>query len=328
MRLTLTFLSCLLCSILFSQVEFPDNSFGDHGIVMNGFVYGSSIRAITMQKDLKIIAAGNNGHYFVVARYKPDGTLDSSFGSDGAVETLVPGLVPSANVVAVQKDGKIVVAGSANSNSSIAFVARFLSDGTPDPSFGMYGLIYPAIGVESDGISGMVLQDDQKILICGQSKASPTASLSFSVFRLNPDGRPDSSFGVNGAVFIDFTKDGFSGATGIKLQFGNRILLAGTAGYSGEDIALARLNSDGSLDSSFGKGGKVMQDFGAREIGTTVGLDSDNKIIVGGYQTSNSYLNNNLLVCKFKPNGKLDSSLAMVESKLQICLGDLMLLMH
>ncbi|MEO8712418.1 MAG: delta-60 repeat domain-containing protein, partial [Parafilimonas sp.] len=204
MKLTLTFLSCFLYSILFSQVEYPDNSFGDHGTVITHFTYGAEISAITMQEDLKIIAVGQNGNYFVIARYNSDGTLDASFGFDGAVKTLVPGFVPSPSAVAVQKDGKIIVAGSASSFNSIAFVARFLPDGTPDPSFGTYGVLLPTIAAVSYGISGMVLQDDQKILVCGQSKVSASAPSSFSAFRLNPDGTSDASFGVNGAVFIDF----------------------------------------------------------------------------------------------------------------------------
>jgi uncharacterized delta-60 repeat protein len=270
-----------------------DTSFGNGGKVTTSFRVGqigsllAQAYALTLQPDGKIVAAGEAGGFpnssFAVIRYNPDGTLDGGFGTEGKVTTrLGTGrLGDRANAVAVQPDGKIIAAGFADfsvpSGPSISkfALARYNPDGTVDSSFGVGGKV-----IGGDGLGkALALQPDGKILLTGVSGSD------FAMERYNSDGRLDSTFGIAGRVTTDFKCPpcGSEEAFAIALQPNGKILVAGYSDVvSDRDFALVRYNPDGSLDATFGSGGKVTTDFGAEEIASAVAVLADGNIVAAG----------------------------------------------
>lgn len=186
------------------------------------------------------------------------GDIDTSFGGGtlvtpgGATDDYVRG-------VAVQADGKAVVAGFGNLNASTGtdfMLLRHLRDGGLDPSFGSGGRVSTAFsnGARSDEAQAVAVQPDGKILVAGTSDQGATG-YDFAVARYNADGTLDAGFGSNGRVTTSFGP-GADKAYALLLQPDGKIVLAGDSsqGANGSDFALARYNADGSLDASFGNG--------------------------------------------------------------------------
>lgn len=212
-----------------------DNSFGSKGRVITNFGAENTIaKALLIQPDGKLVAAGVSGYKFAAARYNPDGTLDQTFGAGGIITTSL-GTGSSANAVAIQPDGKLVLAGS---NLGRFALVRYNSDGSLDISFGAGGIVTNSFS-SSDSANDLVIQADNKLLVAGRKLA-----------RYNPDGTLDTSFGVGGIVDVQRY------AAALALQPDNKIVVSGGGG-SNSPYWLKRYNSDGTLDSSFGNGGQA-----------------------------------------------------------------------
>jgi len=307
MKLLLCFLSCLGYSALFSQAGSLDKSFGQDGKVITNFGVGSGIFSIAEQKDQKIIVTGNIGANLAVARYNSDGSFDAGFGTNGIVQT-VAGESGQGRAIAIQDDDKIVIAGFQYVPAARAMVARYFPNGKIDSAFGIDGIILATIAGIQDQAYSVVVQEDGKILTGGESYIRSNPYLpSFSVFRFKTDGTPDSSFGKNGGVAIDFVLNGFASGHDIEIEPGNKIVITGYGGGATTDIAIARLKENGSFDSTFGVNGKTMQDFGIYESAYSARIDSAGKITTCGQSTSN-FQDGNFIICRFKENGQLDSS--------------------
>ncbi len=288
-----------------------DTSFGSGGIVTTNFGdrNSDSANAIAIQSDGKIVAAGSsffNGlSDFALARYNTDGSLDTSFGTGGKVLTdFNNGSNDVVNAVAIQIDGRIVLAGFSNAIDPSGFpagdfaLARYNTDGILDTSFGTEGKVLtnfifiaaPSNGGD-DAANGVAIQKDGKILAAGFFKLPvggvglPTGG-GFALARYNTDGSLDPSFGSGGNVMTVFTGDGSSDvANGIAIQSDGKIVAAGVSLVNGSDeFALARYDSDGSLDPSFGKQGKVLTDFanGSDDVAKAVLIQTDGKIVAAG----------------------------------------------
>ena len=238
-----------------------DSGFGNGGVVTTDFGgTNDSAQCVVIQADGKIVVAGtaNIGAYVIeLARYNTDGSLDSSFDSDGILTTDVNGISDSAQCLAIQADGKIVVAGSSE-------LARYNSDGSLDTRFDGSGLGY---------VRSETIQNDGKIVVAG------IAGNNFGLARFNSDGSLDSSFDTDGIVTTDFPF--YAYAYSVSVQNDGKIVVAGTAGGN---FGLARFNSDGSPDSSFDSDGKLTTDVGGLGFSTahSVALQSDGKIAVAG----------------------------------------------
>ncbi len=204
-----------------------------------------------------------------------------------------------ARAMAVQNDGKIVVAGYASNGSNDDFaVARYNVDGTLDTSFGTGGKTTIGVGSSVDQAYDIKIQADGKIVIAGNSYTGSNGD--FALVRLNGDGSLDSSFGVMGEVVIDFA-GGTDEAQSIVVQPDGKIIVGGSTNAS--LFAIARLNSDGSLDTSFGTAGSVTTDVTAGlDSGYSLTLQSDGKILFVGAG------NNNFAVVRYNSNGVLDGS--------------------
>src|SRR6266540_2032037 len=292
-RLAQLALAIVLAPTLVSAQTLPaessgtlDVSFGTGGKVTTDFGGPDLARAIAVQPDGKIVAAGvafiTGGGDFALARYNRDGTLDASFGTGGTVTTdFVAGSLDQAFSVAVQPDGKIVAVGLAVINGFSDFaLARYNRDGTLDASFGADGRVTTDFAGASQAFS-VAVQEDGKIVAAGQ--VSLGGDVDFALARYNRDGTLDASFGVGGRVTTDFGRSS-DAALSLALQPNGKIVAAGTTLISGGfDFALARYNGDGTLDASFGTLGTVTTDFaGAGDVAFSVALQPNGKIVAAG----------------------------------------------
>jgi len=281
-----------------------DKRFGKNGQITRDFFRNvDSISAIAIQPDGRIVVAGfaqlggtgGTPRVFALARYRNDGQPDTSFGNGGALTTSFGGNFAAASAVMLQPDGKIVVAGTVDFNpdlpgSGLDFaLARYNSNGTLDGSFGKGGTVVFDFFGSFDQANAAVLQPDGKIIVVGSaSYDSNNRDIGFALARFNTDGGIDFGFGTGGKQITDFFGAGAK-ANGVVLQPDGKFVVAGTASDSttrpvATDIALARYNADGSLDSGFGTGGETAIPFpdSATEQGNAVGVLPDGKIIVAG----------------------------------------------
>jgi uncharacterized delta-60 repeat protein len=270
--------------------------------------------ALALQRDGKIVAAGtaesSEAAYFAVARYKSNGALDRSFGSNGKVETAFGNAGAAANAwaVAVQPDGKILVGGelffqeSGQDQNAIA-LARYRSDGTLDASFGSGGKVTTPIGsFPARGVKALALQQDGKIVVVGARKNG--SQTLFALVRYRWDGSLDLSFGSGGLVTTALGS--VDGASDVLVQRNGRIVAVGDSGTLGQSaFALARYRPDGSLDPSFGSGGKVRTSFGSGNADpTAAALQADGKIVLVGWRYK--YPNWTFALARYRPDGRLD----------------------
>jgi uncharacterized delta-60 repeat protein len=230
------------------------------------------------------------------------GDLDITFGGVGKVTTDFTKGFDAANAVAIEADGKIVAAGVAK-NGQVFALARYNSDGILDTTFGDHGKVTTNFTAENDVAKGVAMQDDGKIVGVGQAGNGPR----FVLARYDPDGSLDPSFGGDGKVSTSFATKGGDAASSVAIQADGKIVAAGTAHTycTCEKYAVARYNSDGRLDTSFGGDGKVTVHFkGGGEAGATA-IGSDGKIVVVGGSVPDV---DKFQVARFNADGTLDTT--------------------
>lgn len=288
-----------------------DNSFNGNGLVVTGSSNGVNDNgwAVLVQDDEKIILAGSSDGRIGVIRYNDDGSLDDTFGSNGIVLTTYGNDDIYGIGAAIQDDQRIIVGGAVNISSEWDYsVAKYNPDGSLDLTFGNDGI---AIAYrDGDDLSrAFCLQTDGKILVGGYSVfIDPWPSFEFSIQRFNPDGSVDSSFGTDGLAHIN--KQGhLNELWSIAVQEDGKIVAAGeTYDQNGDnaDFVLIRFNTNGIPDTSFNSTGMVLTDFnnGSHDYATSVAIQSDDKIVVGGYSSSNS--DEDLAIARYNPDGSLD----------------------
>ncbi len=304
-----------------------DQSFGIGGIVISsGAGGGSDYKAVAIQTDGKIVTAGfyyeNGGcsrYQSSVARYNADGSLDTTFGNGDGM-TAYPYLyvngcpVDSYNYgLAIQNNGKIVVAGaSKNGSSNLDFAAaRFNTDGTPDTSFNLDGLATFPIGSGNEAAYSIAVNPTSgKIVLAGYISNTPTSN-DFALIMLNSAGLYDWNFGGTGKVTTNTGGQDF--AQSVVFQSDGKIIAAGrqSNGSNGTDFSLARYNTNGTLDTSFGTGGKVVTAFSASyDAAFGIALQSNGKAVVAGFGADNNalYTGYNFALSRYDTNGSLDTS--------------------
>ena len=285
-----------------------DTSFGNGGIVTTNFPEGSYASSVALQADGKIIAAGTvfvdfiigdqSDTDFALARYNQHGTLDASFGNGGLVSTDFFAMEDDAFSVLIQPDGKIVAVGSANNPATYYDFAavRYLSNGTIDTTFGVAGKVSTDFGDQNfDRARSAVLQPNGSIVAAGFAISQNGGVQNFAVARYTSNGLLDTTFSRDGITQIDFGNCCQS-AYQVLLQSDGKIITVGYANTedSDSDFLLARLNPRGSLDTTFGVGGKVRTSFGDLNGGANGAiLQSDGKIVAVGFQAtfSNQWAN-------------------------------------
>jgi uncharacterized delta-60 repeat protein len=260
-----------------------DTTFGGSGSVSQNSVS----EAVAVQSDGKVVTAGlsytggtSNFYDAAVSRYNSNGTLDTSFGTNGTVITDISGQSDKPEAVVIQSDGKIVIGGIGGDGPHFFFeLARYNTGGTLDSTFGSGGkVVFNQTGYYNE-IWALALQSDGKILATGDTNGD------YAVTRLNTDGSLDTTFGTNGMVTV--APGGAGGrAFGVVVQSDGKIVLAGgiNGGNYYSQVALVRLTSSGALDSTFGTNGAVETNLtGSYEQASGVALQSDGKLVVSGY---------------------------------------------
>jgi uncharacterized delta-60 repeat protein len=217
-------------------------------------------------------------------RYNPDGSLDNTFNSTGVVTSTIG----QAYALAIQSDGKIVVAGWSGSH---ILVARYTSTGTLDTTFNQTGVVTAAIGSSSSGNS-IALQSDGKIVVAGGAEGY------FVVVRYTITGGLDSTFNQTGVVTTDISPNNDE-ASSVAIQPDGKIVVGGvnndwshTIGVPKTDLVVARYTDDGRLDSTFNHTGIVTTSLSNGADKTySLALQEDGKIVVGGWTTLDGITN-------------------------------------
>ena len=313
-----------------------DPTFGIGGKVTTAFnTKASEIYAVAKQSDGKIVAVGwvqtaTADKDFALARYNPDGSLDTAFGTGGRVTTDIGGSDDQARTVAIQSDGKIVVAGYAYDSNAMGTdfaAARYNADGSPDLGFGTItgqtrtGKLTTNFGA-TDVAHAVAIQSDGKIVLAGQ------AGNSFGVARYHPQGDPDgdkaatqtepayTGFDGDGIVTTNFTAGVPDIAHAVAIQSDDKIVLAGYATNDNntavttddrKDFALARYTTTGALDTGFDTDGKVTTAMTVNNDEVlAMAIQSDGKIVAVGYSHAHTY--HEVALARYNTNGSLDSS--------------------
>jgi uncharacterized delta-60 repeat protein len=236
-----------------------DPSFGTKGRVITNFTSIDSVADMVVQSDDKIVVVGYTNNpttenvRVALARYKANGALDSTFGQGGKVITSVLGEQDAAYATTLQPDGKILVAASVLSETGFhTGVLRYLSNGTLDGSFGSGGKVTFGFGTYYDTPHGIAVQPDDKILVVGASSSAGHEEA--LLIRLNSNGTLDTSFNGTGIVKTNI-RDNFGDTWVHVIPLAEGKIL--TSGSSQGWTIMARYQTDGSLDPSFGTGGKL-----------------------------------------------------------------------
>jgi uncharacterized delta-60 repeat protein len=291
-----------------------DTSFGVAGRVIDDFLGGDDEpAALAIMDDGKIVVAGSvdypgEGQYISIAKYNQDGSPDPSFGNNGKLVTNVSSVYERVNDVTVDSDGKILVAGTTFSAFDYDFLAlRYNSTGVLDPTFGAFGILITDISPGSnDFVYGLTIQPDGKILLAGRTCE---IFCDFAIARFLPNGGTDNSFGLGGITVTSLLDYDFGYA--VALQPNGKIIVGGY-GYNatgGSSILLARYDTNGFLDSSFGDLGRVNTLLPDGSTAANMFLHTNGRILVTGNIPEDSFLaefnNNGSLRTEFGMNGIL-----------------------
>lgn len=306
-----------------------DTAFGDEGIVITDIDRSDYISDMVIQTDQKLLVAGNIGgelgigglNDIVVIRYLPDGSFDQDFGIGGAMH-VYPGedfQFFSCGAMALQADGRIILAGNVSYVSEITFeyvedivLVRLNTNGFIDSTFGNEGIVITDFGGDMENAHCLLVQVDGKIIVAGTSQEESPLGSGFIITRYESNGAKDVSFGEEGFVktFIQKNSIPYSGA----IQPDGKIILAGVTSNSflTGDFAMVRYLENGTMDNSFGSGGIVQTDLQSNNfnnIPLTIVLDPDGKITLGGYADLTSIPHmSHMGIVRYTTDGNLDES--------------------
>lgn len=258
-------------------------------------------RDLFVMPDGRFVAVGDlTSNQFFVARFNPNGSLDTTFDTDGIRTAAFGGTAPLTLAVAVQSDNKIIVAGRTSQTglSGVFAVARFNANGSFDTTFDGDGLVFTDFAASSnDQARTVAIQPDGKIVVAGTAGTTTD----FGVARYNPDGSLDTTFDTDGRVTVNFGSSDNGNA--VALQTDGKILVAGET-FANQDYALCRLNPNGSLDTTFNTDGLVTTDIFAADRANAVSILPDGKILAAGDSDGNQLPS----VVRYLTNGSLDTA--------------------
>lgn len=307
-----------------------DNTFANNGKLVVPAAGIFTVNTIALQADGKIVSGGRanfpsepSGNFnfgttpFAIVRYKPNGNLDSLFGTNGIAKAVMTRGWGEVKKLLIKSDGKILTAGTVAEPTfeNTPGLVQFNSNGSIDSSFGNNGKVEGYITIETETgysdlaqITDIALDKDGKIYATAEMSNWPYIG-DFTLLRFLPEGRLDSSFGKNGIVRTDFNDN--SAINNVEIAQGIIILPDGSivaTGYCSARLALAKYKINGSLDSAFGNGGKVTTPvYNLNAYANDVATDAAGNLYVSGYVTG-SGSNWNFVVAKYFANGRLDSS--------------------
>lgn len=260
-----------------------DSSFNGTGYLDIGFGTLQDIgKCVKVQPDGKIILGGTSGNtaqYFTMVRLNSNGSIDTTFGTGGKVQTSFSGTESFANSIAIQPDGKIILGGyTVNAPFAKDFaMIRYDSNGSVDATFGVNGKVITTINASySDYIQKLIIQNDGKIIAAGTTSFEMGPQL--AMVRYLSNGSLDSGFGTNGVVIAN----GYGLGNDVALQADGKIILVG--GENADVFSVLRYLNNGTVDPAFGTNGLVsaFEDIPYSRQASSVLIQSDNKIVVSG----------------------------------------------
>lgn len=275
-----------------------DITFGFHGVAFDAMTEEGGPISMAILPSGKIVTVGylrgRYGIHILVKRNNLNGSPDTTFGSGGRVITYISNYA-SGDAVAIQADGKIIVAAFTDDGTVLI---RYNTDGSLDKTFGPNNGMPLGAGkviTQSHGShSSIVIQPNGQIILAGDTSSD------FTLERYNTNGSLDTSFGNNGLVRTDFNGR-VDKSKAVLLQPDGKIIIAGN---SVEKFALARYNSNGSIDTSFGNQGRVTTTFTATNTLSKIALQPDGKIVAVGY----TYTDSRIILLRYNSNGSLDTT--------------------
>jgi uncharacterized delta-60 repeat protein len=300
-----------------------DPSFGSGGVAESySGTAGTSVKAVAVQTDGRIIAAGSSRstgspNQITIARHLVNGAPDPSFGNSGVLVVDYPGRDAYAHALAVRPDGKIVVAGYSEDavapTASANFeIARYGADGMPDPTFGGTGRIMLDIRGTDDRVGALALGQAGATIIAGSSKetAALTGRYDIAAARLKDDGSLDPTF-ANAGKFVSAFGTGSQRGSGVVVAPTGAVIIGGwSGGAAPDDFAVLRLTAAGALDPGFGDGGAVKTDFGGRgDRSVRVLLQDDGRVVALGMSGSGAQSDTyGISVARLLATGTVDPS--------------------
>jgi uncharacterized delta-60 repeat protein len=240
-----------------------------------------------------------------------DGTLDTSFGLNGSVLSNYNPHYFMPTSSALQSDGKIILYGQVRFNdlARVCGISRHNANGTVDTSFGINGLVTSDFNSYALYVSKMTVQTDNKIVITGEINYFDMVDKHKAfIARYNSDGTLDNTFGTNGLKILYPENNEIYDSKAIIIQNDNKIIIAGT---KGTNLFIARVNSNGALDTSFGTNGSVSANIapvGALQGFSELSIQNDTKIICSGYIGG---LNGGGCILRYNSNGSLDNGFGL-----------------
>jgi uncharacterized delta-60 repeat protein len=288
----------------------PDPAFGGTGAVLTDFGGEDSAFSVAVDPQGRVVAGGSGAladparpgaSGFALARYLPSGALDPSFSGDGMVEADFGHIRADVRAVLIDGQGGILAVGTTTSfdgiGSAIA-LARFRSDGTPDPSFGAGGLVETRLGLS--GAGDAALDPQGRIVVAGTGQRQ--GALLPTVARYLPDGSLDQSFGEGGIREIRLGR--FAALRSVAIDGAGRIAVLGDSSRSRGSgrIMVARLLADGSMDRAFGKRGKARVLAKEEVEGADLIASPSGAVTIAG--TCECGKRERMLVARLKPSGQ------------------------
>lgn len=292
-----------------------DTAFGVNGKVTTAFQSQNWCLSSALQTDGKIVAAGQSSTGFCIARYTTNGSIDSTFGTNGYTVLASSGGSSSISSICILTDGSILALGSAQVPSTSNFelkLVKFTANGFLDTSFGNSGVVLPGFAYESVSPSKILVQPNGEIIVAGKftyTLSTVTVNIGF-LAKFTANGSINTSFGNNGIS----TTNTMLGINDLALDINNKFVAVGNIGTNAQgttgDVSVARFNNDGSIDTTFAQNGSrsVSVDSYA-EYANAVLVQPDGKILLGG-----SFFNfvggtvTDCLIIRFTSDGDLDPS--------------------
>jgi uncharacterized delta-60 repeat protein len=273
-----------------------DTTFGTAGRVTTDMGGSDRDYDAVEQSSGKIVVVGMANSDFGLARYHANGSLDTTFGAAGTRLTNISGFDYATSVVE-QSNGKLVVGGT--TNSADFAVVRYSSDGTVDTTFGTAGVTTIDFSAATDSVRNIIALPDDSILLAGTTDSGSAAR--FAVSKVTSSGILDTTFGISGKVTVTFGGT-WEWLGSMDVNSSGKIVLGGYTDVNGnDDAALVQLLPNGTVDTSFGTAGKIVNNWPAtRDCVYVVKYQSDGRLLAAGETDLLTPSSRNFLILKYK----------------------------